>query len=812
MVLRTGVRTVLIVCLFASVLPAQQDRITAAIDSRRPVVRRGSVPVQVRNGSDQGSVESDFRLGNITLMLGRTPAQQAALEKLLAEQQDPSSPRYHQWLTPETYAEQFGASAADLEKIAAWLKSEGFGVKYTARGRDFISFSGTAAQVGSALHTEIHRFAIGGKTHFANATDFSLPEAIAPMVTSVMGLHDFHPRAPRKQLKPAFTDTDGSHFLLPDDFATIYNMLPLYLYGYTGLGQNIAIVGQSDINLSDIDEFRATWDLPGLPVQMVSVGNYPGITDDSVEADLDLEWAGAVARFANLIYVYSDVAGYSSFFAIDNNLAPVLSESFGLCESQATGFGISLKDNQTEAQKANSLGITWLASSGDSGAAGCDYDAPIATQGLAVGIPASVPEVTAVGGTEFNEGSVGYWTAANGPYGGSALSYIPEMAWNDTAASGSLASSSGGVSSFYLKPSWQTGPGVPSGGYRDVPDISMNASNAHDAYVVVTQGEAFGVGGTSASSPAFAGVLAVLNQFLVQNKVQSKAGLGNINPKLYTMAGSNPGAFHDVTAGNNMVPCQSGTPDCVNGTFGYSAGKGYDLVTGLGSVDGYNFILAWAGLPVVGTTLSLSASPATIQANGSSTLTATVKAASGSTSPTGPVQFTMAGTLLGAANLAGSGGSATASIPVFGGQLLTANNTVTAIYSGGPTFTQSSASTTLNLGTPTKSAVKVTVTPNPVYQTAPAANGATFSFSITLQETAGVATTITGFTFGGVSYGASIAKFFGGTTLPAHGTLTAKLASSNIVPPETVTIEFTGSDASGATWSKGTNISFLPKQ
>jgi subtilase family serine protease len=814
MVLRTGVRTVLFLCLFAVLLPAQQDRLTAPIDGRRSVVLRGSVPPQAQAQYDQGAVEPDFRLGNISLMLGRSPGQQAALDQLLAGQQDPASPDFHKWLTPESYAAQFGLSPADLDRISAWLRSEGFTIRYTARGRDFISFSGTAGQVQSALHTEIHRYLVGGRMHYANATNVSLPESLAPLVAGILGLHDFHPKAPHKRLQSNYTDSDGNHYLLPDDFATIYDVTPLYNYGFTGAGQNVTIVGQSDIDQDDIASFRATWDLPGLQIQMVSIGDYPGVTGDEVEADLDLEWSGAVARFASLTYVYSTDVNDAVNFAIDNDLGPVISESFGLCEYQVATDRLGLPEFEIQAQKGNSMGITWLASSGDSGAAGCDYDALIATQGLQVSIPASVPEVTAVGGSEFNEGSLTYWSATNGPYGGSALSYIPEMAWNDTAANGSLAASGGGVSAVYTKPSWQTGPGVPNDGMRDVPDVALNASDAHDPYIVVSEGEAIGVGGTSASSPSFAGILTLLNQYLVQNNVQSNPGLGNINPKLYSLAASGKGnAFHDITVGNNIVPCQLGTPDCTTGSFGYSAGVGYDLVTGLGSVDAYNLITTWAGLPVGGTTMTLAASPATILASGSSVVTATVKAASGTASPTGQVFFTLNGTTLGAASLSGSGGTATASVNVFGSQLLTANNTVQATYNGSPTFTSSTASTSLTLGTPTAtSAVTVTVTPNPVYQQPPASNGAIFSFSIQLKETAGVATTLTGFTFGGVSYTASVGQFFGTTTLPAHGTLTASLQSATIVAPATETIGFTGRDASGATWSTGTTVSFLPKQ
>jgi len=289
--------------------------------------------------------------------------------------------------------------------------------------------------------------------------------------------------------------------------------------------------------------------------------------------------------------------------------------------------------------------------------------------------------------------------------------------------------------------------------------------------------------------------------------------LGNINPKLYAMAaGGTSGIFHDVTVGNNIVPCQVGTANCASGQFGYTAGVGYDLVTGLGSVDAYNLITAWGGVPVTSTTTSLTATPSTILASGSTVLTATVKAASGTASPTGPVSFTLGDNSLGAATLSGPGGTATASIAVFGSQLPAANNTVQVYYGGSPLFSSSSAAATLSLGAPTAASVVVpSVTPNPVYQQAPNANGATFVFTIQLNETAGVNTMVTGFTFGGVSYAGAIASFFGSTTLPAHGGLSAHLQARNIAVPSSMAMVFTGRDASGAAWSQQMAVSFLPQ-
>jgi hypothetical protein len=238
---------------------------------------------------------------------------------------------------------------------------------------------------------------------------------------------------------------------------------------------------------------------------------------------------------------------------------------------------------------------------------------------------------------------------------------------------------------------------------------------------------------------------------------------------------------------------------------------GYDLVTGLGSVDAYNLVTAWSGIPVANTTMTLTATPATIPAGGSAVLTAIVTATSGTRTPTGQVVFTLNGNSLGTSPLAGSGATATAWFTVFGGQLLAANDTVDASYAGSPIFNASSATATLARGAPAAtSAVTVQVTPNPVYQQAPDANGATFSFTVQLQETAGVSTTLTGFTFDGISFGNSIAGFFGSTTLPAHGTLTAQLKAGNITVPSSVAIVFTGKDASGAAWSQQIAVPFLP--
>ena len=291
-------------------------------------------------------------------------------------------------------------------------------------------------------------------------------------------------------------------------------------------------------------------------------------------------------------------------YAVDQNLAPVLSMSYGGCESYDL---VDLPTFQAVAQQANAQGITWFAASGDAGATDCeDPNATIAQNGFAVDSPASIPEVTGMGGTEFNEGGSSYWNAANNANSASALSYIPERVWNDTALDGALSAGGGGSSIFFPQPSWQTGPGVPNDGARHVPDLSLSSSADHDGYYVYTGGGASYFGGTSVAAPTMAGIITLLNQYLVSTGAQGQAGVGNINPTLYRLAQSTTGIFHDVTVGDNGSPCAAGTPNCVNGTAVRAAGPGYDQASGLGSVDADKLIHSWTSQASAGSSVVAS--------------------------------------------------------------------------------------------------------------------------------------------------------------------------------------------------------------
>ncbi len=453
--------------------------------------------------------------------------------------------------------------------------------------------------------------------------------------------------------------------------------------------------------------------LPSNNPQLVLVAGSPdpGVSGgDLLESSLDVEYAGGIAPNAAVLFVYSTDVWTSVAYAVDQNLAPVISDSYGYCEPEISGSPASAGAFlRSLAQQANALGVTWLAPSGDWGAAGCDSGTGVqaASHGLAVLLPASVPEVTALGGTEFNEAGGVYWSTTNNANESSALSYIPEMVWNDNtinvAAGAGLAATGGGASILFAKPLWQTGLGVPNDGARDVPDISFAASNDHDPYLIRSSGEYWYIGGTSVSSPIFSGILALLNQYLVSKGILSQPGLGNVNPTLYSLAQNTSGVFHDITVGNNIVPCTTGSPNCTNGQLGYSAAAGYDETTGLGSVDVYKLVGAWAASTATPTGTALAANPANIASGGSTVLTATVSAVSGVTSPTGSVSFVVGQTILGVAALYGSGGSARANLPVNGSQLSSGSNVIAASYAGSPTFQGSSGSVSVNVSSAAES-------------------------------------------------------------------------------------------------------------
>ncbi len=580
----------LLFCASALTISAQvRSRITEPVnDSLRIPIARTTHPLATP-ANEIGRANAALPMERMLLHLTGGADREAAIEQLLLAQHDPASPSYRQWLTPEQFGRQFGVSQADLEAVSGWLQSQGFTVNSVAAGRRSLEFTGTAHQVEQAFQTEIHRYRVNGVEHIANSTDISIPSALAPVVGGVVSLHNFgaHPLHKVIRAHPLTDLTGGSHSLSPYDFAAIYDVAALWNLNFDGTGQSVAIAGRTNLKPADIVTFRTAFGLPGNNTQIIVNGTNPGIisSDEETEADLDVEWAGAVAKGAAIKFVVSastnttDGVDLSDQYIVNNNLAPVLSLSFGSCEAEN---GASNAFYNSLWQQAAAQGISVFVAAGDSGSADCDTDysttrtgvdntAP-ASHGFGVNGLASTPYNVAVGGTEFNDSASPstYWNTSNNVNEASAKSYIPEVVWNESAytaggADNSLLAGGGGVSELYATPAWQTGAGVPASDpgaagqhHRYLPDISLSAAG-HDGYLIYQEGQLELVGGTSAPTPSFAGLMAIIDQY-------TSGSNGNPNTRLYPLATQYPALFHDVTTGANAVPCAGGSPDCSSAT------------------------------------------------------------------------------------------------------------------------------------------------------------------------------------------------------------------------------------------------------
>ena len=707
------------------------------------------------------------------LTFNMTDAQQAALTQLLIDLQDPSSPRYHQWLTPEQFGDQFGLSSTDISQVSSWLSSQGFTITGVGRASNYVTFSGTAGQVRQAFGTAIHSITVDSETHISNLSDPVLPAGIAAVVTNLSGLNDFRVRSRirTRTVKPDFTSSiTGTHYIAPGDFYTIYNENPLLGTSINGKGVTIAVMGETDINLSDVTAFRTASGLcttvsstcPNPLPTVKLIGSDPGISQgDLAEAMLDVEWAGAVAPNANILYVNTALTNngggvFSSLIStINGNLAPIISISYGACESD---FGAaSLASYNQFFQQANAQGQTIVGPSGDSGATDCDFSSYPAAGGLAVDFPASSPYVTSAGGSMFNEGAATgattYWnsnSSSTTSNAGSALSYIPETVWNESSTTNGLGAGGGGVSAFFTKPYWQVGS-TPADVSRDVPDISLNSASNHDGTLYCVSGSCVNgtfraadgqslsvVGGTSVAVPSFAGILALIEQ-------RTGTRLGNIGPELYALASnatfnnsSSSSAFHDITTGGNTSACTAGTPNCPTGAaIGYSAGVGYDLATGWGSVNVYNLVNDWNLVtpvpPVVGAGTTLSTTNLTTAnspcGNNNANLAFSVKVSgtSPAITPTGTVQLYVDSTANGSPVALASGA---ATLTLSTGGLSSGSHAIYAVYSGDSTFTGSKGSVTTDVVSST--APDFSLTPCAGAATAnPGATAGAITFTVT---------------------------------------------------------------------------------
>jgi subtilase family serine protease len=587
-----------IVFAWACAVSAYPGAARRAVDDDDRVVLPGNVSPRIQEGTDLGAPDPGLPLKRIIVLLRRRPGAGLELDRLLRDQQDPASPLFHRWLTPEEFGQRFGPTDPDLNRVIGWFQDRGIAIDEVARGRGWIDVSATAAQIEEVFRPSFREYAVEGVLHRANSVDPSIPSGIADVIGGIASLHDFRKSAHhtpfrslrgREEIQPYFSNPSGFHYVVPADLAVIYNLKALYDEGIDGTGRTIAIVGRSQIHIEDVRNFRERFGLAPNDPAFILNGEDPGNLGgaEEGEADLDIEWSGGLAPKAAVKFVISkstdmtDGVDLSAQYVVDHNLGDVMSTSFGACEAEMGADNVQFY-NDLWAQAA-AQGITSFVSSGDSGPAGCEGGREAVGKSLAVSGLCSTPYDVCVGGTEFVEAGSGntYWASTSDPATGlSALSFIPEQAWNEsgTVPGGShLWSSAGGASATFSKPDWQSAPGVPADGKRDVPDISLTAAE-HDGYLVIqghtdSQDGLSVTAGTSASSPSMAAIMALVDQ-------KTGARQGNANIRLYELATaqySQGGAavFHDTVVGDNNVPHLNG----------FACGTGYDQVTGLGSVD-----------------------------------------------------------------------------------------------------------------------------------------------------------------------------------------------------------------------------------
>jgi subtilase family serine protease len=694
---------ILILALACAVSVQAQSQATpliaGAIDDAKLVTLHGNVHPLAQARYDLGTVPDSLAADRMLLLLNRPPARQTALQQFMKDVHTRGSASYHQWLTPQQFGERFGPADSDIQIAAGWLKSHGFKVARVTKSKGLIEFSGTAGQLRQALHTQIHQYSVHGETHYANANEVSIPAALAPLVRGISPLNNFRAQpqlqvlgrasysSTTKKTIPQWTLPNGNtnfYAVAPEDLSTQYDLAPLYQAGVNGTGQTIGIINESNIDISLVSAYQQLFGLPGNPTQVVIDGDDPGLNGADVEAYLDVEVSGAIAPNATVnLYIsngsdFQDPVFLSALRAVEDNQASVLSVSFGACERFEGNSGNQLWSELWE--EAAAQGQTVFVSSGDSGSAGCDPGADYPSEfGLAVNGIGSTPWNVAVGGTDFyySDYATGaasaatLWNQTNDPNLGSLKAPLPEQVWNDYlgldavdlypgsdgdiaggggASSCTVLSSANACTSGYAKPTWQTGPGVPADGVRDVPDVSLFASNGANmsAFAICPfQGECapgsdntaeiYLVGGTSASSPSMAGIMALINQKYGRQ--------GQANFTIYPLSQQKPSAFHDVTLGNNNVNCLQGGLDCSLDSNGdgfytlqeYSAATGYDLASGLGSVDANVLVSNWNSVTFLPTATTLHLSSASIAHGTPITVTTTVAPASGSGVPTGGV-------------------------------------------------------------------------------------------------------------------------------------------------------------------------------
>jgi hypothetical protein len=526
--------------------------VAAVAVASEPPRRRlpGTVPRLSAQAVDAGAAPGDLRLEHVRVFLGLRDRH--VLDALIAAQQDRRSPRFRRWLDDAEIADRFGPRRADYERVRAWLTARGFEIVRESRSRVSLVVAASAAQVEAALATPIRLVRRAGRTYRTPLVDPSLPDDIAPTVRAIFGLDDL------PKFRPLVQVDGGATALGPDEFVAAYGLAALRTAGITGAGSSIAILARSNFRDSDIAHFSERFlGAPLTPVRkLVDPSRDPGIPDffEEREVLLDTQWAGAVAPGAQVNVVISTREGdipESLEKAIDDREGDVISISFGVCDLVNPVIATELFDAFYAI--ANAKGQTVVVASGDYGPVECFPEEP---RRFSVNAIASSPHAVAVGGTSFSLAADGTLPAV-----------FEESVWKD-----GFGASGGGQSLVFAMPRYQLGAGIGAlASARALPDLALAGSPLTPGYAVVQNGEASQVGGTSAGAPAFAGMLALVNERLMQR--EGRSGLGQLLPALYRLAneqarGLRPPLFRDVVLGDNG---------------GFLATPGFDLATGWGS-------------------------------------------------------------------------------------------------------------------------------------------------------------------------------------------------------------------------------------
>ncbi len=689
-------------------------RVTSLVDNNRRVTLHGHTLPVLHNASDLGRLSGETAMNHLVMVLRASPEQDHALQYLIDQQLDKNHANFHQWMTPEQFGSHFGVADSDIKQVTDWLAQQGFTVEKVLPNKRFIQFSGNVHQVESAFQTQMHRYAVGNQTHVANSGDISIPAAFKAVIAGIPTLHDFFKKPtiqnqgsivsnsddgdtgkvyesdPYTGVKPNYTN-GSTHFVGAGDFAAIYNTTPLLTSGFDGTGITIGVIGRTDINLGDVQTYREMFGLKNNDPIFTVAGEDPGIVGgDDGESYLDVEVSGGAAPGATINFITAratlttDGVDLAAIYAVQNNLTDIISESYGQCEANFSAAQAMFYNNLWA--QAAAQGQSVFVSSGDNGPASCDNsNNTFSSFGYAVSLLASSPYNVAVGGTLFADTAANWNPTATvaAPFG-SALGYIPEVPWNESRGSGAVGASglwsgSGGVSAYFMTPTWQRGFGVPSsdpayagtgaivdpaspfvpGPHRYLPDVSMAAAAQHDGTLYCAEGicqlsstgslvNAGIVGGTSVAAPTMAGVQALIDhvnggrQGLPTYQYYALADAQHTNGLICAAnagASLDPNcAFHDVTTGNTLI-CANSACTAAN-KIGWTAAAGYDLATGLGSPNAANLANLWSTIVFNSsvTTMNLSQTSGITHGQGV-TVSGSVAPGAGGGTPTGNVAF-----------------------------------------------------------------------------------------------------------------------------------------------------------------------------